>query len=476
MNLEFSLAVKAAILPPKEAKKSWERLVNEIGFENLNNSTQRVLPKIFKNLESEIEVSAYEKLKGAYKYNWTKNNRLLFSFLPILKALNENSIDYRILKGAAINFLSDNLGQRTMGDIDLLIKNADLSKITNLFTENGFQKKYDTKCINAEIVEFDTEICFLSPENFEVDIHLAGKTSPQLLYRKMMSTKPNLAKFHDQEVKLPSYELALIHATYHGNKAVAETDLIQTYLDCNQLIEYIKNRDLYKVAKELNFNSILKSLLSELNFLRDENQIQPLRKSKLKLFTLSYYLWVLKNKILNSSDFFTIKKARAISKRELKTIRKNFKGRKLLYIFWLRLGKPRPFERIIFVLFGGFLRNPKGYPVLGDSFVGFKEANQNWFTTNLTALESHDWRFKIKVPQDSKLATIEMIAEGFKNWNWLIFVNGKLFGTTTQVEHGTYVIRYPLPTANLEISMRSPSHVCELCEHGISDLYVRVHT
>ena len=216
--------------------------------------------------------------------------------------------------------------------------------------------------------------------------------------------------------------------------------------------------------------------MNELNLLRDENPAHAKRKSRLNIFTSSYYLWVLKNKFLNSSDFFTIKKARAISKKEIAAVRKNFKGRKLWYIFWLSLGKPRPFERIIFVLFGGFLRNPEGYPVLGDSFVGFKAADQNWFTTNLTALDSHDWRFKIKVPQNSKLATIELIADEFKNWNWLIFVNGKLFGTTTQVDHGTYVIRYPFPTTSLEISMRSPSHVCEFCEHGIADLYVRVHT
>jgi hypothetical protein len=64
MDREFTLAVKSAILLPSIAKNSWERLIEEIGFENLNNSTQRVLPKIFKNLESETDVSAYEKLKG----------------------------------------------------------------------------------------------------------------------------------------------------------------------------------------------------------------------------------------------------------------------------------------------------------------------------------------------------------------------------------------------------------------------------
>jgi len=476
MDKEFALAVKSAILNPGIAKKSWEQLINEIGFENLSNSTQRVLPKIFKNLESETDVSAYEKLKGAYKYNWTKNSRLLFSFLPILNALNEQSIDYRILKGAALNLLSDNVGERTMGDIDLLIVATDLPKISNLFEKNGFQKKFDTHCINAERVEFDTEICFLTPEKFEVDVHLVEKTYPQLLYRKIMKTKPNLAQFQDQQVKLPSYELALIHTVYHGNKSVAATDLIQTYLDCNQLIELVELKNLNNIAKELNFSSVLDNSLNDLNLLREENPAHAKRKSRLKIFTSSYYLWVLKNKFLNSSDFFTIKKARAISKKEIAAVRKNFKGRKLWYIFWLSLGKPRPFERIIFVLFGGFLRNPEGYPVLGDSFVGFNAADQNWFTTNLTALDSHDWRFKIKVPQNSKLATIELIADEFKNWNWLIFVNGKLFGTTTQVDHGTYVIRYPFPTTSLEISMRSPSHVCEFCEHGIADLYVRVHT
>jgi len=476
MDREFTLAVKSAILNPDIAKNSWKELMDEIGFENLNNSTQRILPKIFKNLESETEVSAYEKLKGSYKYNWAKNNRLLFSLLPILKALNAQSIDYRILKGAALNLLSDNTGHRTMGDIDLLIGVADLPKISKIFEENGFQKKYDTNCIKADRVEFDTEICFLTPEKFEIDIHLVEKTYPQLLYRKIMKTKPSYAQFQDQKVKLPSYELALIHTAYHGNKLVAETDLIQTYLDCNQLMELVEVKNLNNIARELNFSSVLDSTLNELNLLRDENYTHIMKKSRLNIVTPGYYLWVLKNKFLNSSDFFTIKKARAISKKESKAVRINFKGRKILYRFWLNLGKPRPLERLIFVALGGFLWNPKEFPVLGDSFVGFNTANQNWFTTNLTALESHDWRFKIKVPENSKLATIEMIAEEFKNWNWLIFINGKLFGTTTQIDHGTYVIRYPFPTANLEISLRSPSHVCELCEHGIRDLYVRVHT
>ena len=56
METEFTLAVKSAILLPNKAKESWEQLIKEIGFENLNNSTQRVLPKIFKNLESETNI------------------------------------------------------------------------------------------------------------------------------------------------------------------------------------------------------------------------------------------------------------------------------------------------------------------------------------------------------------------------------------------------------------------------------------
>ncbi len=472
----MTLALKSAILAPTEAKKSWNQLMDLIGFENLNNSSQRILPKIYTNLETEPEIKSYEKLKGAYKFNWAKNNQLLNSFFPILKALNSNSIDYRLLKGAALNLLSENTGHRAMGDIDLLIKKENLSGLELIFEQNGFQKKYDTKCINANKSLIDKEICYLSPDKFEIDVHIAEKTFPQPLYQTMMKSKPRISKYQGQVAKLPSYELALLHTVFHGRRAVAETDQIQTFVDCSQLIALVNKNDLNMIARKLKFvkvlnqtNQLLKGLLGESDFVDRKNR-------KLTLLNVSYFFWSLTNKILNSSDLATIIKTRLLSEKEFKKILKFFKGRKILYFIWLLLGKPRPIERFIYLMCGGFLHNPENFSVPGDVFIGFKKSDQMWYEPNVTSQYAHDWRFKVKVPKGSKQATIEMIADEFKNWNWLVFINGRLFGTTAQIEHGTYVIRHSFPSENLEVSLRSPAHVCELCEHGIQNLLVRIHS
>jgi hypothetical protein len=476
VEIEMTLALKSAILAPNVAKNSWNQLMDLIGFENLNNSSQRILPKIYINLENEPEINSYEKLKGAYKFNWAKNNQLLNSFLPVLKALNVNSVDYRLLKGAALNLLSENIGHRAMGDIDLLIEKENLSVLESIFVQNGFQKKYDTKCINSSNQLMDREICYLSPEKFEIDVHVAEKTFPQLLYRKMMKSKAQTSIYQGEIVKLPSFELALLHTVYHGNRAVAETDLIQTYVDCCQLLALVNLDDLNKIAHDLKFVQVLSHTIQMFEALRDDTDTISKKNKRIKLFNLSFYFWSFTNKILNSSDLFTIIKTRSLSKKELRSIYKFFEGQKIFYFIWLLFGKPRPFERFICLLLGGFLDNPKNFSVPGNMFIGFKKSEESWYKPNLVSQNAHDWRFKVKVPKGSKQAIIEMIADEFKNWNWLIFINGRLFGTTTQIHHGTYVIRYSFPPENLEISLRSPAHVCALCERGIENLLVRVHS
>jgi hypothetical protein len=476
MEVEMTLALKSAILEPNVAKNSWNQLMDLIGFENLNNSSQRILPKIYINLENEPEIKSYEKLKGAYKFNWAKNNQLLNSFLPVLKALNANSVEYRLLKGAALNLLSENIGHRAMGDIDLLVEKENLSALESIFVQHGFQKKYDTKCINSSNQLMDREICFLSPEKFEIDVHVAEKTFPQLLYRKMMKSKAQTSFYQGEIVKLPSFELALLHTVYHGNRAVAETDLIQTYVDCCQLLALVNTNDLNKLAHDLNFVKVLNHTIQIFEALRDDTDAISKKNKRIALFNLNFYFWTFANKILNSSDLFTIIKTRSLSTKELRSVFRFFKGRKTLYFIWLLFGKPRPFERFICLFYGGFLENPKNYSVPGSTFNGFIASEERWYKANAVSRNAHDWRFKIKVPKGSKQATIEMIADEFKNWNWLIFINGRLFGTTTQIQHGTYVIRYSFPPENLEISLRSPAHVCELCEHGIENLFVRVHS
>jgi hypothetical protein len=142
---EIDLALEAAILPQPNSILAWEKLLNLVEFEDLNNSILRIAPSIYKNLASNTNVSSYEKLKGSYRYNWAKNSKMFTGIYPVLKNLNQKNINYRLLKGAAINLLHNSIGIRVMGDFDLLIHVSDLVVVQEILYRNNFSLKYFPK-------------------------------------------------------------------------------------------------------------------------------------------------------------------------------------------------------------------------------------------------------------------------------------------------------------------------------------------
>jgi hypothetical protein len=89
---EIDLALEAAILPQPNSILAWEKLLNLVEFEDLNNSILRIAPSIYKNLASNTNVSSYEKLKGSYRYNWAKNSKMFTGIYPVLKNLNQKNM------------------------------------------------------------------------------------------------------------------------------------------------------------------------------------------------------------------------------------------------------------------------------------------------------------------------------------------------------------------------------------------------
>lgn len=475
MNPEVTQALKSALLDPADGKLVWNSLVARTPFEELSDATCRIMPTIYKNLEGLEGVECYEKLKGSYRFNWTKNSKIIYSFQPILKGLNEKFINYRILKGAGLNFLNGSLGIRSMGDVDLLISIEDLAELEKLFLVNKYTKKYDTLCPNSGNDQTDTEICYISPENIEVDVHLAEHSYPQLLFRKMLNTKPQISKFLDSEVLLPAYELALIHSIYHGDKGVANTDYIQTLVDCDQLTSYIDLKTLKNFATKLNVGYLVSNYMSELYGVTKKKNLIGNIRDKHFIDKPRYLMWIAANYLMSRSDLITIMRNRKVYSRELNQIASDFQGKKKLYLLWLKLGKPRPLEKVVCKFFGGFLKIPNQISEPGMNAVGFNSAEQNWIELSKTPIDANDWRFRILQDPRRVTATIEIISNGIREWNWLVFINGVLFGTTTKVEHGTYVIRLNPAPRNIEISFRSPLHVCKLCYKDLSDLSVRIH-
>ena len=126
LSQENDLALAAAIRLQPDSSLAWEKLLKLVEFEDLNDSILRIAPAIYSNLSSNTNISSYSKLKGSYRYNWAKNSKMFTGIYPVLKNLNQKNINYRLLKGTAMNLLHNSMGIRVMGDFDLLIYASDL--------------------------------------------------------------------------------------------------------------------------------------------------------------------------------------------------------------------------------------------------------------------------------------------------------------------------------------------------------------
>lgn len=474
LSFEQEMSLKAALLEPNKAAEKWIQLLAKTPFDELEGATYRIVSAVYKNLEKVPGIPDFERLKGAYRFNWARNSKFISAVQPIVRELEASQTNYRILKGAALNLLNSSLGIRTMGDVDLLISLDELPLVSSIFQKHGFIKKYDTHCINSPANIVEMELCFVNSENVEVDLHIAEKSYPQTLFRAMLKTSPVLFPFMGLEVKLPSYELALIHSVIHGNQAVSDSDKMQSLIDCAQLLKYIDRKKLRSLNRRLETDYIVSDYLETV--LRNSD-------GEMNLGRLSQYRWVKKirhfkflttNWILENSNMYSLIKSRRVFPRELNHIRTDFNGKRFLYALWIKYGQLRPVERLVVRICRGFLNKPNITINHGlDGFV-FRKDQLEWIESSNCPIEANDWRFVVSANDALGPFVIQMFSTAFVDWNWVVFVNGKLAGTSPKNPDGVYSIPLGKTSENLEISIRSPMHVCRLCFHDMGDLRLHI--
>jgi hypothetical protein len=375
-----------------------------------------------------------------------------------------------LLKGAAINLLHNSIGIRVMGDFDLLIYGSDLVAVQEVLYRNDFSLKYFTTCQNAPNGFIGTELTFINSNNVEIDLHIAERAYPQLLFRAMLRDSPRKDKFLDTFVLTPSYELTLIHAALHGSQGVGSTDEIQSVLDCAQLVKHVDINKLAKMNKKLDTDYIVYMYLKKVISISN-TQIDLKKITKFPILSkTNSYIFKIKNHFLESSQLYNTIMLRTINKEELLYVLRNFNGRKLLYFLWLKYGQLRPIESIVYRLFNGFLGAPKMKIQIGSDLRWAKKVENSWVNLSNCPVEANDWRFKLVNSNSREKHLIQLYSESFKNWNWVVFLNGKLIGTTPKNSDGVYSIFAESNSKYLEFSLRSPMHVCKLCCHSLEDL------
>jgi len=124
------LLLKACLLEGEPALKAWHEWKASIDFDSLETGSRRMLPLLFQNLKKHhVSDPLMEKMKGIYRYTWSKNQLLVRNFIPALETFTQAGIKTIILKGWALilHYYKD-YGLRPMNDIDCLVRKQDAYK------------------------------------------------------------------------------------------------------------------------------------------------------------------------------------------------------------------------------------------------------------------------------------------------------------------------------------------------------------
>lgn len=116
--------LRAAVLDGEPARAAYRRWVAAADLARLDDESDELLPRLFRNLERLGVRDANEpRLRGIWRHAWVHNNKLVHAVAPALAALRDAGVPTLLLKGSAA--LADgalrDTGVRPMADVDVLV-------------------------------------------------------------------------------------------------------------------------------------------------------------------------------------------------------------------------------------------------------------------------------------------------------------------------------------------------------------------
>ena len=227
--------VEITVSPP-----SWPEVLSASQNEGLSFLLYRRAIK--KNIN--IPFSIKQSLKQGYIYNWGRNIRILEELAALLRAFESPVI---VLKGAALlSSVYEDFGLRMLGDVDILVKPADVPKINKVLSQSGYQSDHTlsfyrvTNYLNSLVYGKNG-----SPLLLHLHWHLINNALPNYIYAE----KINMDKLWKEAIPLKIREsdalcLAphhqLLHLSEHAMKHSYNT-LIHVW-DIHQMINHGKEK------------------------------------------------------------------------------------------------------------------------------------------------------------------------------------------------------------------------------------------
>lgn len=176
------------------------------------------------------------------------------------KIFDENSLPHFYIKGTVLSKIYPDSALRTRGDIDVVIKEEDEEKVTNLLLNNGFE--YESKCFH--------HIGF-KKNNLEVEVHTKMLSSDFKIRDLFEDTFE-----HTKLIKKSLYELDdtyhYLFCLFHFNKHLKTAEGLRYLLDFYYMqqkfkIDYVL---LESLIKKYNLETLHKNIINSIYFITNE--------------------------------------------------------------------------------------------------------------------------------------------------------------------------------------------------------------
>ena len=279
-------------------------------------SAHLMLPSLYTNLKNKgfiylipSELKIY--LEEIFNINSNRNKILLIEAKEISKKLIDNDINHVFLKGTShlLNDIYDQLGERMIGDVDILVSKKDFNKTIELLQNSNYR---GSKPMTSYAKHYDR---LINPKKmFAIEIHIRllygrKKISSELVLKTKIATSKNFFS--------ASNEYNLLHNIYNfqindfGSNKLSYS--YRSFYDTYMLIKHY-NINLGKIKLDCYINNYM-MIAKELkipNIEFSKIQINKLNLFRFKLKYINKLYFVFDNFIFDTINFIKLKRKQTI--------------------------------------------------------------------------------------------------------------------------------------------------------------------
>lgn len=201
-------------------------LGSDVDWANLLRLAERhcIVPLLYKQIESlnidPIPADALAKLQAANQENTHTNLFLTGELIKLLDSLDASGILAIPLKGPtlAVQAYGD-IGLRQFSDLDILVRQSDVSRIQSLLSESGFTPHHRlTSAQQAALKRFDCSCNFISKHGVALDVHwgLVDRHHGFAIDTERFFERLDLVTVNGRELRTLATEPLLLFLCLHG--------------------------------------------------------------------------------------------------------------------------------------------------------------------------------------------------------------------------------------------------------------------